>query len=315
MKRARPLLLLLALLYAPGLRAQSAPPSLPRKALARAGRTVEAARVEPVPFLSKLVGAPLHYKVVLPPGYDAPAERTTRYPVLYLLHGLGGSYSDWTSGRARLAEHAARHRLIIVTPEGRDGWYTDSATVPSDKFETYLLAELIPDAERRYRALGTRDGRAVAGLSMGGYGALKFGLKHPHKFAFAASMSGALRAPEWDQADAALPAWLKPSIARAYGALDSPARRADDLEKIVGALPDAGVASLPFLYLDCGTEDFLIDSNRALAELLLKRKIPHEYRQLPGGHTWPYWDSQVQVILELAARKLSPPQTGGSARR
>ena len=266
------------------------------------------ARVEAIKFESRLVGKPLPYNVVLPPLYDAPGSRNVRYPVLYLLHGLGGSSADWVSTRAHLAAHAAAYRLIIVTPEGRDGWYTDSATVPDDKFETYFLEELIPDVERRFRALTTREARAVAGLSMGGYGALKFGVKHPERFALAASMSGAFNAATWDQNDPQTLAFIKPSIARTYGALNSPTRAANDLYKLFNNLPPERISSLPYIYFDCGTEDFLINSNRALSELLLKRKIPHEYRQLPGTHSWPYWDAQVQEVLKLAARRLRAAQ-------
>ena len=266
------------------------------------------ARVEAVKFESKLVGKPLPYNVVLPPLYDAPQQRAVRYPVVYLLHGLGGGAGDWVSNRAHLAAHAAQYRLIIVTPEGGDGWYTDSATVATDKFETYLLEELIPDVERRFRALPAREARAVAGLSMGGYGALKFGVKHPQTFAFAASLSGAFAAASWDANDPGLLAFVKPSIARTYGAMDSPTRAANDLFKLFDGLTPERIAALPYIYFDCGTEDFLIGSNRALSELLLKRKIPHEYRQLPGTHSWPYWDAQVQEVLKLAARRLRAAQ-------
>jgi S-formylglutathione hydrolase FrmB len=266
------------------------------------------ARVEAVKFESKLVGKPLPYNVVLPPLYDAPQSRAVRYPVLYLLHGLGGSSADWVSTRAHLAAHAAGHRFIIVTPEGSDGWYTDSATVPDDKFETYILKELIPDVERRFRAIPAREARAIAGLSMGGYGALKFGVKHPERFAFTASLSGAFEAASWDANDPKLLAFVKPSIARTYGAMDSPTRAANDLFKLFNNLPPERVRALPYIYFDCGTEDFLINSNRALSELLLRRKIPHEYRQLPGAHSWPYWDAQVQEVLKLATRRLRAAQ-------
>jgi S-formylglutathione hydrolase FrmB len=271
-------------------------------------RPQPAARVEAVKFESKLVGRPLPYNVVLPPRYDAPETRAVRYPVIYLLHGLGGGAGDWVSNRARLAAHAAEYRFIIVTPEGADNWYTDSATVPTDKFETYIIEELIPDVERRYRALSTRDARAVAGLSMGGYGALKFGVKYPQKFTLAASLSGAFAAASWDANDPSLLAFVRPSIARTYGAMDSPTRRQNDLFKLFSELPPERFPALPFIYFDCGTEDFLINSNRALSELLLTRKIPHEYRQLPGAHSWPYWDAQVQEVLKLAARRMRAAQ-------
>ena len=170
MKRPRVLLLLLTLLLTFSAQAQ----------------TAAANRVETVRFESKLVGATLPYNVVLP--YDYHSSRATRYPVLYLLHGLGGHHTDWTT-RTNVADYAAQYRLIIVTPEGNDGWYTDSAGVPTDKYETYFLNELIPDVEARYRTIQSRYGRAIAGLSMGGYGAFKFGLKYPGQFVFVGSMS------------------------------------------------------------------------------------------------------------------------------
>ena len=145
-------------------------------------------RVETVRFQSKLVGTVLPYNVILPADYDK--SRTTRYPVLYLLHGLMGHYPDWVS-RSNVADYAARYRLIVVMPEGNDSWYTNSVTVATDKYETYILDELIPDVQQRYRTIAARYGRAIAGLSMGGYGAIKFGLKSPQTFVFAASMSGA----------------------------------------------------------------------------------------------------------------------------
>jgi len=292
------LLLLLLLAPTPTAYAQSPAP-------AAAATTTTVGRVEAVAFESKLVGKALPYNVVLPADYAQTAART-RYPVLYLLHGLGGSAGDWVSARTRLAEYAAQYRLIIVVPEGRDGWYTDSATVPTDKFETYFVEELLPDVQRRFRAIETREGRAVAGLSMGGYGALKFGLKHPQKFVFAASMSGALAAPSWKPEDP-LPAFVKPSVVRVFGPADSPTRPANDIFKLARELTPERVAALPFFYLDCGADDFLIRSNREMSALLLERKIPHEYRQLPGNHNWPYWDAQVREVLELTVRRLAAP--------
>lgn len=265
-----------------------------------------ARRYETVPFESKLVGAKLPYHVVLPADYHQEASRQTRYPVLLLLHGLGGSAGDWVSEQSRLADYAAAYRLVVVVPEGRDGWYTDAANAPSDKFESYFIEELLPDVERRFRTIAGREGRAVAGLSMGGYGSLKFGIKHPDKFALAASMSGALGAASWAPV-ALLPAFVRPSVERVYGPADSPVRAANDIFRLVRELTPERAASLPFLYLDCGTEDFLIGDNRDFSALLLERKVPHEYRQLPGGHTWPYWDSQVRVILKLAAERLAQP--------
>jgi S-formylglutathione hydrolase FrmB len=320
-KRLQRLLCLAAMLVSCAQPSTQAAPLAPAPAPNRQAQGAGVARpcavgrvcVERVPFESRLIGATLPYHVVLPKEYAEPSASRTRYPVLYLLHGLGGSADDWVSERARLADYVATHRLIIVVPEGRDSWYTDSATVPANRFESYIITELLPDVERRFRAQATRAGRAIAGLSMGGYGALKFGLKYPDRFAFAASMSGALRAPSWDP-EGQLPEWVKPSIRRAYGPMDNPVRPANDIFKLARELTPERIAALPYLYLDCGTEDFLIESNREFSALLLEKKIAHEYRQLPGGHTWPYWDRQVREILELATQRLAPPATPPVAR-
>lgn len=145
---------------------------------------------------------------------------------------------------------------------------------------------------------------------MGGYGSLKFGLKYPDRFAFAASMSGALSAPSFPL-DNTTPDWIRPSIARAYGEMGTATRHDNDIFRIVRELPKPGptprAPALPYFYLDCGTEDGLVTDNRNFSALLLEKKIPHEFRELPGTHSWPYWDRQVREILRLAAQKLSAP--------
>jgi S-formylglutathione hydrolase FrmB len=314
-KRTPTLLLLLALLLAAPARAQTArttptlapTPAASKQAGNKADKKAEGPRrYETVPFESRLVGAPLPYNVILPADYNRAASKRKRYPVVYLLHGLGGSAADWVSNRAHLADYAAQYPFIIVVPEGKDGWYTDGLA-PDEKFESYFVEELIPDVDRRFRTVAAREGRAVAGLSMGGYGALKFGLKHPEVFAFAASMSGALGAPSWTP-DMPLPEFVKPSVARVYGPAGSDVRRANDIFRITRELAPEQIARLPYLYLDCGTEDFLISNSRDFSALLIEKKVAHEFRELPGTHSWPYWDRQVQEILRLAAQKLAPPR-------
>lgn len=267
-------------------------------------------RYETVQFESKLVGAPLPYNVILPADYKSDAAKQRRYPVIYLLHGLMGSADNWVSDRAHLADHVARYPFIVVVPEGRNAWYTDSATVPNEKFESYIVKELIPDVDTRFRTLASREGRAVAGLSMGGYGSLKFGLKYPSMFAFAGSLSGALGAASW-LPDEKMLAFVRPSLARVYGPASEPdneTRKANDIFRLVRESTPEQIKALPYLYLDCGTEDFLINDNRNFSALLIEKKVPHEFRQLPGGHTWPYWDRQVQEILKLASERLAPPR-------
>lgn len=257
-----------------------------------------AVRVETVRLASRLTGRAMPYDVVLPPGYGLITARSTRYPVLYLLHGWSGRHDSWVKN-TYLKRYAAEHRLIIVTPEGENGWYTDGAGDATDKFESYFIEELMPEVERRFRVINQRRGRGVAGYSMGGYGALKFGFKHPELFAFAASTSGALdTASRTDD----------PSIMRIFGEPGSPVRGANDLPRLAREFPEERKGLLPFLYLDCGAKDLWFDSNRDFAAILFERKFAYEYRQVPGEHIWPYWDKQLQEIMRAATDMLASPE-------
>ncbi len=276
------------------------------------GQTKTGRRIETVQLISKLVGTTLPYKVILPPDYDQ--SRTIRYPVLYLLHGLTGHHTDWIT-RTNVADYAAQYRMIVVTTEGNDGWYVDSAGVPTDKYETYILQELIPDLQKRYRTIEARYGRAIAGLSMGGYGALKFALKYPGQFAFAGSMSGAFGVTRYTEKETGKGAAWE-TFLRLFGPVGSQTRKANDLFDLIAEMPTARLSSLPYFYFDCGTEDspLIFNANRELDELMLQKKIPHEFRELPGNHSWAYWDAQVQEVLKIAAQKMRLPPGNGRAK-
>ena len=262
-------------------------------------------RVQTVKFQSKLINTTLPYNVILPVDYDAAG--TTRYPVLYLLHGLTGHYTDWLT-RTNIADYAAEYRLIVVMPEGNDGWYIDGPN-DNEKYESYILRELIPDVQQRYRTIDARYGRAIAGLSMGGYGAIRFGLKSPGTFVFAGSMSGAFGITRFTERDISGTIWQ--STWKLFGPLGSDTRKSNDLLDVVNALTPQRIAGLPFLYLDCGTEDSVFfPANGELAGAMAEKKVPHEYRQLPGDHSWTYWDRQVQEVLKIAATRLRFPPAG-----
>jgi S-formylglutathione hydrolase FrmB len=270
------------------------------------------ARIQTVQFQSKLVGVTLPYDVILPPTYDN--SPTTRYPVLYLLHGLTGHYVDWVT-RTNVADYAARYSMIVVTPEANDSWYSDSATNDKEKYETYILKELIPDVQQRYRTIEARYGRAIAGLSMGGYGAIKFGLKAPASFVFAASMSGAFGVTRFSENEVNASGWQ--ASLQLFGPVGSETRKANDVFELISALPASRIPALPYFYFDCGTEDsrLILPYNRELASLMLEKKIPHEFRQLPGDHSWGYWDRQVQVVLRIASEKMRLPRPVAMTRK
>ncbi len=258
--------------------------------------------VENYKLSSKLMAREMPYRVVLPTDYNSPPAKKT-YPVIYLLHGLTGHFDNWTD-KTKLAEYAAKYNYIIVTPEGDDGWYTDSASLPNDKYESYIAQELIPEIERKFRAIPDREHRAIAGLSMGGYGSLKFGLKYPEKFVLVGSFSGAVMAATLTQKQAETTKWqaLIDSIKNTYGADDSPTRKANDVFGIVREMPADKLKTLPFMYISCGTEDGLIVTNHDFSNLLLEKKIPHEFRELPGIHDWKFWDAQIQEFLRASEK-------------
>lgn len=261
----------------------------------------QSGKVENFKLNSKLMSREMPYRVIFPLKYDQK-DTQTRYSVLYLLHGLTGHFDNWTD-KTKLAEYSSKYKYIIVMPEGNDGWYSDSANVPNDKYESYIVQELIPEVDKIFNTNSNRESRAIAGLSMGGYGSLKFGLKYPEKFVLVGSFSGALGAASWS-AKTLGNGWkaLTDSITSVYGDDDSQTRKDNDIYKMVREITPEKAETLPFIYLDCGTEDGLIQQNRDFITLLLEKKIPHEARQLPGKHDWKFWDSQIQEFLEVSGK-------------
>jgi len=243
------------------------------------------------------------YCVLLPLGYE---HHSAAYPVLYLLHGLFGRFDDWVE-RTGIVAQTANHDLIIVTPEGGDGWYSDSATAEHEKYESYLICELLPEIEKRYRTISERRGRAIAGLSMGGYGAVKMAIKKPDIYTFAASFSGVFDPTErsddtpgfdWEN--------LRPSILKAFGGTDCKQRVDNDLFKLIEGLPASSIPALPFFYFDCGDEDGFRQANQRLADAMTERGITHQFQIIGGGHDWEYWSGRVSKLLSLADERLTP---------
>jgi len=257
----------------------------------------KAVRSEDHELDSKLMSRAMPYRVLLPPSYANKLD-SSRYPVVYLLHGLTGHYSNW-SDKTDLSKFAAAHNFILVMPEGDNGWYTDSAATPNDKYESYIIKELIPEIDKKFRTIADRGHRSVAGLSMGGYGALKFGLKYPELFSIVGSFSGAFGVAEWTADNAGN---IGRSIDGIFGPAGSDTRQKNDIFKLVGGLSPDKVKSLPFIYLSCGTEDQLLKLNAEFLRSLFDKKIPHEFRQRPGGHTWTFWNDQAREFLDVAER-------------
>jgi putative tributyrin esterase len=169
------------------------------------------------------------------------------------------------------------------------------------------VQELIPEIDAKFRTLANRENRVIAGLSMGGYGALKFGLKYPEKFVLAGSFSGALGAAGWTlkglEENNIRSGAIYDSIKTVFGADDSPARVENDIFRMIREMTPEKAKTLPMFYVDCGTEDILvIRGNREFGNLLFEKKVPHEFRVLPGGHDWRFWDNSIREFLEVSQK-------------
>lgn len=251
------------------------------------------AKVDSLDIPSAAMGKTYKAAVVLPASY---ATSTKAYPVMYLLHGGGGRFSDWLSNtpdKMLLHKLADQYNLIIVTPEGeRLGGYLDSPFQKDNKFETYITKEVVEKIDGTYRTIRDRKGRVITGLSMGGHGALFLSGRHPELYCAAGSMSGALdlNADNWK---------ITPEFAKQI---------APGFERILGpkgATPDQyALHSVVYmaekmktndvrLIIDCGVDDFLIEPNRELHRRLVYNKTPHDYIERPGGHTWDYWENSL----------------------
>lgn len=254
-----------------------------------ATNNAKAVRVEESVLHSVSLGRDMHYLILFPRDYAGDR----RFPVLYLLHGLYGDYKNWDT-KTRLERVAADHSILIVTPDADDSWYTNAATKPADRFEDYIVKDLISEIDKKYRTIATKRARAVAGLSMGGYAAVKFGLKYPELFGFSGSLSGAFNAAQ--NLDDLRPEF-RAKLLEVFGNAGSKTRDENDVFLLVKSSQN-----YPYFYLACGTSDFFLDTNRALAARLSSQKLPYEYHETPGDHAWEYWDSELPPLLQAVER-------------
>jgi putative tributyrin esterase len=245
-------------------------------------------------FHSAALGREMSFRIYLPHAYQAS---TARYPVLYLLHGIYGTFENWDQ-LTRLPTYAKGMDWIIVMPDAGNSWYVNSATVPEDRFEDYIANDLMAEIDARYRTITTRHARAIAGLSMGGYAAMKLALRNPQRFGFAGSLSGAFDAAR--NLDEQV-AEFAPKLLEVFGAAGNPARAHNDLFELLAK----AMADLPHLYLACGIADSFLSVNRQYVADLSARHVLYEYHETPGGHDWDYWDREIQPLLAALQKTTS----------
>jgi len=230
----------------------------------------------PASKMDKIIQATL----ILP---DAYQQTDRRFPVLYLLHGAGGSYAGWNRNSA-ISQLADQYNIIVICPDGgKTSWYFDSPIDPTYQYETFVAKDCVAFMDSHYRTLAQRESRATCGLSMGGHGALFLAIRHLDTFSTAVALSGGVDIrpfpKNWD-------------IWKRIGGQET---HPENWEKytvinLAKSLQNGDLA----ISLDYGTEDFFLQVNRALHQQLLNQHIVHNYEEHPGKHNWIYWKDAIQ---------------------
>ena len=245
-------------------------------------RSTQQVVVHDVTFHSSALNRDMVYRIVLPVSLATGAKR----PVVYLLHGGGGGFRDWSnySDVARFAERG----LILVMPEGDESYYTNWAERPRDRYEDYIAGDLIWDVENRFPAASNRANRAIVGISMGGFGAVKIALRHPELYAFVGGLSSALDVPSRPFSLKRIRQWSHHRTI--FGPWGSGTRHENDPFALAQS---ADVAAAPFFYLTCGEQEGLLPANHRFANLLEQRHFHHEFHVVSGGHDWTQWNARL----------------------
>jgi S-formylglutathione hydrolase FrmB len=217
------------------------------------------------------------------------------FPVLYLLGGLSDDHTGWVR-RTSIERYADAYKLMIVMPDGGRGFYVNDPRPGAPQYEDFIAIELIRFIDNWFPTVRSAAGRAVAGLSMGGYGALMLGMRHPDAFSVAASHSGALMFGHDNKLNST------PDIPDATALAASLPKDKYCLTTLATNLKRSGQKLA--IRMDCGTEDFLLDANRRLHAHMDKLEIDHDYSEFPGIHDWDYWDAHVPATLRFVMDRL-----------
>ena len=250
-------------------------------------------------FLSKCLGRMVSFHAIIPSASfgdmlhpnSTPYADVKPFKTLYLLHGIGGNDSDWLMG-SRVAHYAEAHRLAVIMPAGENGFYTDTSS--AHQYGEYVGRELVAATRSMFNLSHERDDTYIGGLSMGGYGALRNGLKYSDTFSKIVALSSALvmeDAPK-STSESFWPFGKRDYFERVFGDLD----QLDGSDFDVYALATKCAANV-HIYSACGTEDTLLDKNRRFAEHLRSLGANCTYEEGPGGHDWPFWDQYIHKAI------------------
>ena len=239
-----------------------------------------------IEVMSQAMGRNIKNVVILPEGYH---ESDLQFPVLYLLHGATGCYSDW-SRKTDLHPLADRYGVVIVCPDGQDSWYFDSPIDPTMQFETYVSKELVAYIDSHYRTHANRYMRAITGLSMGGHGALFLAFRHPDVFWSCGSMSGNMDITQFTDR------WhIKARLGDYEG--NEQSWRDHAVCNLVDQVKDCPLKPAQNIIIDDGLNDIFIKNNIALHEQMVEKGISHDFTVRPGRHSWDYWINSLDYHM------------------
>ena len=238
--------------------------------------------MQDVRFFSASLGREMPYRVYLPA--DLPTGQ--KLPVVYLLHGAWTGFRDW-SNYSHVAEYA-RQGVILVMPEGGLSYYMNAAGSKRDRYEDYITKDLIADVEGRFPTKSGRENRAIVGVSMGGFAAVKYALTRPDLFAFAGALSPAIDVPRRGFSLKHADQWWR--FRTIFGPMGSEERKARDPFELVQT---ANPQMTPYIYLTAGNNEALLGPNQQFASRLKQRGFAFEFHIKPGGHDWGEWNQQV----------------------
>ena len=244
-----------------------------------------AGSVDTVTIYSKAMRKSYKCVVIKPDSYK---NRNTKFATVYLLHGHSGNFSNWIKLVPQLKKYADDYQLLIVCPDGKiNSWYFDSPINDSIQFETYIAKEVPAYIDARYNSIKNRNARAITGLSMGGHGGLFLGFRHADFFGACGSMSGALMIEYITDKRYGIDKVLGDTLTNKKRYFDY------SIMKEMEQYPKDSVR----IIMDCGSEDFVIEMNRAAHKKMQSLNIPHDYTERPGRHDWNYWRNAIQYQL------------------
>lgn len=245
-------------------------------------RVVSAATVDTLAVHSPSMDRDVPVVAIVPEGASA-AEPC---PVVYLLHGYSGDEMAWLKIKPSLPAIADRERIAFICPGVGNSWYLDSKVREKSLYETFMIRELLPAVEARYPVARDRSGRAITGLSMGGFGAMSLAIKHKGLFGAAGSTSGGLDIRPFPQN------WEIPQL---LGEITEHPEAWEEATPI-NLIPQLGNGDLAIVF-DCGYDDFFFEVNNDFHDELLRRGIMHDFYVRPGGHTGAYWGNAIDFQI------------------